>query len=131
MASADAEGRQPLGEFVAGVDAGDAGVGRAVLAPRLEGGDGVRFAFDDDLDGAVRAVAGPAGHAQPPGLALARIPVPDSLDPSSHHETSTDRHPLEPRSGRRTSRTRFETASGMRARRVGDAARSALVHRGG
>lgn len=91
-ASADAEGRQPLRELVVGVDAGDEGEGRAIVAPRLEGGDSVGFAFDDDLDRAVIAVTCPASDAQAPGLALARIPVPDALDPSSHDETSTDRH---------------------------------------
>jgi hypothetical protein len=78
--SADLEPGGAGGGLVDGVDVGDRGPAGSVAAPRLDGRDASRVAFEDGFDAPVGPVGDPARDVVGPGLGLAPVAEEDALD---------------------------------------------------
>src|SRR5947209_18152777 len=92
MASAHSEARLARGLLVEHLGALDVGAARALAHPRHHAVDGLGFALEHRLHGAVVAVANPSGDACCGRHALAALPEENALDASVHHPPPSHRH---------------------------------------
>ncbi len=88
--SANGETRQALRRLLLHIDACDARVRRAFVAPFDELAHRLRPAFGHYLDPPIREIACPARYAELLRLVCTTAPVPDALHPSANPEVQAD-----------------------------------------
>src|SRR5689334_18238724 len=89
-ASADLEAGETLGLLVTGVDRVHPRTPGTLLHEPRHPVDGLGRTFQHDLDGAVRAVPGPAGDACRPGPLAGRVAEEDALHAAVRDEPPPD-----------------------------------------